>query len=138
MTLCSLLLTQVGLRLLGLKRTARIGAGRGRRRRAATSASIEDIVAAVNRVADLVPVRSDCLRRAVVAQQELCRQGVDVDVVVGVRLVGRQLAAHAWVERMGRPLGVDSSLPAGYWKIALVTPSGELRNLGAGRPPAAL
>jgi hypothetical protein len=122
------LLTEVGLRLLGLRRTAMLAARLRRRpRQNAGDGSIADIVATVDRVADYVPVRSDCLRRVMVAQHQLLRRGVETDVVLGVCLVNRQVAAHAWLERLGVPLGIDPTVPMGYREIARVTPGGELR-----------
>ncbi len=65
---------------------------------------------AVRRIAWLTDVTGrrvlgvTCLTRALAVARLLARRGVATEVRIGVRKVEGQLAAHAWVEREGRPL----------------------------------
>ncbi|HEY0514527.1 MAG TPA: lasso peptide biosynthesis B2 protein [Thermoanaerobaculia bacterium] len=51
----------------------------------------------------LYPMR--CLPRALALRWLLARQGVAAELRIGVTREGDGLAAHAWVERRGRPVG---------------------------------
>jgi len=45
-----------------------------------------------------------CLRRSLVLQNELHRQGVETQLQFGVRRAGEALEAHAWIEHGGFPV----------------------------------
>jgi len=51
-----------------------------------------------------LPLASACLSRSLVLWALLRAQGVDSELRFGVRRVGDDLEAHAWVEHQGRPL----------------------------------
>ena len=53
---------------------------------------------ALRRAAAIWPLRAACLQRAFVMQRLLRRRGLPSRVVVGSRLEGAELTAHAWVE----------------------------------------
>lgn len=64
----------------------------------------------------LYPMR--CLPRALCLRWLLSRQGIATELKIGVAREGEGLAAHAWVEREGRPVGEavgvgDQFLPLG-------------------------
>jgi hypothetical protein len=63
-----------------------------------TPAILTAVVSAVERAAELHPLRTHCLERALASRALLNVQGERARVVVGVSLDGRQLMAHAWVE----------------------------------------
>ncbi len=50
-------------------------------------------------------VRARCLEQALVCQRLLARRGVAAELRIGVRRAGAGLAAHAWLEAGGRPIG---------------------------------
>lgn len=49
------------------------------------------------------PWRKTCLTRSVVLYHLLRRSGVPVELCIGVRRANQEFAAHAWLEREGRP-----------------------------------
>jgi len=55
-----------------------------------------------------------CLRRALALQWLLGRQGVGTELRIGVRPQGSSIAAHAWLEREGRPLGQPPGIAEEY------------------------
>jgi hypothetical protein len=59
---------------------------------------VYQIISAVDRAADLHPLRPQCLERALACAALLRRRHDDVRVVVGVSRIGASLDAHAWVE----------------------------------------
>jgi hypothetical protein len=61
----------------------------------------------VQRCLAALPTDSRCLNRSLVLLALLARRGISSKLVIGVR-PGEDFAAHAWVERDGRPL-----LPSG-------------------------
>jgi len=74
--------------------------------------SVRDLDVEPDRVSWLVEVASRrhlwpirCLPRAMVLQGLLRRSGVDCSLQLGARRKGRGVAAHAWVEINGRPIG---------------------------------
>jgi hypothetical protein len=51
------------------------------------------------------PLHANCLRRAIVLRWLLARQGIPSEIRIGVRKEEAALAAHAWVECSGAPVG---------------------------------
>jgi Transglutaminase-like superfamily len=79
---------------------------RPRRRRAPRGALDADerrLAGAAVRVLERVPGDSRCLTRSLVVLAMLARRGRDVQLVLAARPTPT-FAAHAWVERDGRPL----------------------------------
>jgi hypothetical protein len=96
----------VRVRLRGADLPALLAALRGGRRpgRARPIALDEQRLAGVAvRVLTLVPGDARCLTRSLVVLAMLARRGIDTRLVIGAR-PGDTLAAHAWIERAGRPL----------------------------------
>ncbi|HEX4823039.1 MAG TPA: lasso peptide biosynthesis B2 protein [Candidatus Polarisedimenticolaceae bacterium] len=60
------------------------------------------------------PVPASCLRRALTAWWLLRREGIPVTIRIGVRREESALAAHAWIEHDGVPIGDLPSVVAGY------------------------
>jgi Transglutaminase-like superfamily len=72
----------------------------------------QQLAALVDRVfrADVADVlHRACWKRAAVLRRFLLLNGIDADVVFGVRAGFHQLEGHAWLERDGRPF-LESSL----------------------------
>ena len=55
-----------------------------------------------------------CLRRALVLQWLLARQGIAVNLRFGVRKEAGTLNAHAWLEHRGRPIGEPQRIARHY------------------------
>ncbi|MFH1176075.1 MAG: lasso peptide biosynthesis B2 protein [Acidobacteriota bacterium] len=112
-----LLLAEVCLRVLPFRITRRVFEGRlGRKRESADGA-----VAAPLRIHELVEiaarrhiVRMSCLRRALVLQRLLRRQGFAAELRLGVVRREELLHAHAWVELDGAALGEREDVLEGY------------------------
>jgi len=60
------------------------------------------------------PVRTTCLRRALLTWWLLRREGIETVVRVGVARTRGALDAHAWVEYLGRPLGDADDVAARF------------------------
>jgi hypothetical protein len=107
-----LILADLALRVLSFARVqALFGSGRGVCRESTCAVRNQ---AEAERVAYLVRVAARyhiwptrCLHRALVGQWLLRRQGIDVDLRIGVRREGQILEAHAWLEYQGEALGLD-------------------------------
>ncbi len=110
----------VGLRLTSLARVRgwldraapdrKPGAGE-RDDRAPSAARLARLVGAAARH-HLLPVA--CLERALVLQALLRRAGIDAELRIGVRREGGEIAAHAWVEQGGTPIGEPPSQVGRY------------------------
>lgn len=104
-----LLAVDMGLRTLPYRRVERLVRRVGRRRRTAdgevTWAEMERLhwLVAVAAGRHALPVT--CLRRSLVLRELLARRGVAADLRFGVHRDREDLAAHAWLEVDGRPLG---------------------------------
>jgi transglutaminase superfamily protein len=99
----SLLGVEAALRLLGLARTRRLFAPRGGRLPPA-AAEVERL-AALAAAACRAVYPAACLPRALALQRLLAGRGAPAELKIGVRRDGEELAAHAWVEVDGRPVG---------------------------------
>ena len=58
----------------------------------------------VNGAANRLLGSGACLTRSLVLQGVLRRYGTQSDLRIGIRKVGEQFAAHAWVEIQGQPI----------------------------------
>ncbi|HXU43968.1 MAG TPA: lasso peptide biosynthesis B2 protein [Thermoanaerobaculia bacterium] len=98
-----LLRIDLGLRTVGFARLTR--ALDKRRPSAREAARAEDWIRAVDVAGrhHLYPMR--CLPRALALRHLLAEQGIETDLRFGVRKEGAELAAHAWLEIDGRPIG---------------------------------
>ena len=65
---------------------------------APASSRLSTITSAVERAAELHPLRPHCLERALASRTLLHVRGEQARVIVGVSQVGCGLTAHAWVE----------------------------------------
>jgi hypothetical protein len=115
--LVAVVLASVRLRATGLERTQRRMAGPQRPvppdadERAAASTRV------VGAVARRLPYARTCLPRSIALWALLRRQGIDSEVVIGVRPGGAPLDAHAWVEREGVPLNERPDIVASYLRM---------------------
>jgi hypothetical protein len=109
-SLCWLPIISLALRVLGFKRTQ---AFLLRSRKSPTRHQEDDPGAAayaclaaqmVGAAAWRGPYHATCLERSLLLWWLLRRAGIPTDLRIGVRLDAGRLAAHAWVERDGRPL----------------------------------
>jgi hypothetical protein len=106
------------LRLLPLDRLVeRLGRQRSRRRPDAVQqqAIMERVDALLGRLPP--PWRKTCLTRSVVLYHLLRRSGVPVELCIGVRRDNQEFAAHAWLEREGRPY-MELGEVTGYEELA--------------------
>ena len=100
----SLLAAEAALRLLGLARARRHFAALRRRAAPPPAAEVERLVAlAATACRAIYPAK--CLPRALAVQRLLARRGAAAELKIGVRRHEGTLAAHAWVEVGGRPVG---------------------------------
>jgi len=122
----TLLAVDLGLRLLPLRRLqpllvrADVGAADATN----AGATIQRLVHLVDvaRRHHLYPMR--CLARSLVLRWLLGRQGIDVDLRFGVRREEIGLAAHAWLEYGGHPIGEPEGIEASFAPLAAPEASG--------------
>lgn len=102
-----LLLVGVALRCLPLAQVQRLCARLAGlpRRRPAPGARLGRLVHLIELAARNHLCRIRCLERALALQALLERRGVASELRIGVRREGARLAAHAWLEHAGVPLG---------------------------------
>lgn len=104
-------LISCSIRLFGLKKS-RYWLGYLAQRSNRDSTSYLDTLALGQNIARLVAIasykgliRANCLQRSLCVWFLLLHRGIDSDIRIGVRKAGQALAAHAWVEHIGIPLG---------------------------------
>lgn len=85
----------------------------------------KEVSAAVDAGLALLPVAPTCLRRSVTLIRELDRLGLAGALHVGVRHVGEQAEAHAWVQVGDVVVNDDAKVAETYVQVA----SGELQRL---------
>ncbi|MFZ1325538.1 MAG: lasso peptide biosynthesis B2 protein [Candidatus Contendobacter sp.] len=83
--------------------------------------SAESISARLHRLYRLVSVAAryhlypmTCLRQSLVLQRLLARRGIAVLLKIGVRKEAGILAAHAWLEYRGQPIGQPEAIAQHY------------------------
>lgn len=76
-----------------------------------------------------------CLWRALAGYAALRARGEDVRFVIGVRAANGELAAHAWLEQEGVPLGEPGD-PRASFAVAFVHPTREENPMPAASPRA--
>jgi hypothetical protein len=118
---CLLLLVDVGLRVLPFRRVQRVvpPVAYG------LAGSAEETAAAIRRLRRLVDIAArnhlypmTCLRRALVLQRMLAQRGIATKLQFGVRKEAGALAAHAWLEYDGQPIGQPEAIAARYAPLA--------------------
>jgi hypothetical protein len=120
-----LAVTEAGLRLFGLSRLQRMLLPPRRRGHGKVSPEeIGEIVRLVDMAVRRLPYSGTCLRRSLVLQRFLAREGIETELRFGVRKSDRGLEAHAWLEHEGRPLGEAAPVEERFAKLLL---AGELR-----------
>ena len=112
-------LVSVSLRTVGFRRTqAWMSVWRMPSRSAAgtdgAAARAREVARTVGLVAAHGPVRTSCLRRALLAWWILRREGIAVAIRIGVRRDGAALTAHAWIEHDGVPASDPPAVVASY------------------------
>lgn len=73
-----------------------------------------------------------CLPRALALAQALSEHGYDANVRIGVRRSDAGVAAHAWVELDGRPMGEPEAIASEF--LPLLPPT--LESSSASSPPS--
>jgi hypothetical protein len=108
----------LALRAGGYQRAQHLAARLGGRRPLVEDSTTEARVDASVRMLDAavthLPGGSKCLSRSLVLWTMLRRQGIDGEIVIGVRPGGAPLDAHAWVERHGRAIDDDADHVASF------------------------
>jgi len=105
-----LLAIDLRLRLRGFAAVSAAGGRPIPAREAGGESAIEPWVRAVDVAArhHLYPMR--CVSRALALRSFLAEEGIASDLRFGVRKEGDRLAAHAWIERGGTPIGESSTV----------------------------
>jgi hypothetical protein len=75
-------------------------------------ATVQQVVARVNRIATLAPFRAECLERSLTVAATLRRLGADATVRLAIRHF--PFEAHAWAELAGSPVNEADSVCALY------------------------
>jgi Transglutaminase-like superfamily len=110
-------LADLALRVLPFPRVQRLAAGKGAPNTSGGEPAVEDLsryarLTAVAAYYHVLPMT--CLRQALALQYLLGRQGIETDLQLGVRKVGDELAAHAWLTHDGEPLGEPGTVSDQY------------------------
>ena len=130
-----LLIADVGLRYLSLKRVQELMARPSTRAGAPDSPGAVAITANLERLVDISArhhvYAMSCLPRALALQGLLGQHGVATDLRIGVRKEAGRLGAHAWLEHASEPVGEAGAIAHLYRPLAPAAPGGE-----APRPPA--
>lgn len=100
----ALLVVRVGLHVLSLPRLARLVSAVAPVP-APHRLPAERVMALVDVAARRPPRGASCLERSLAARWLLARRGYATDLRIGVARARDGVAAHAWLEREGRPLG---------------------------------
>lgn len=107
-----LLACDVGLRLLPFKQMQRL-ATLGRKEPAPSGSAAPDTIRRLHYLVEVAArnhlYTMSCLRQSLVLQWLLGRRGVSVDLRIGVSKEAGDLAAHAWLEYAGQPVGEPHS-----------------------------
>jgi hypothetical protein len=115
--LITVVVASVRLRATGLERTQRRMAGPDRPVPPDADERVTASTRVVWAVIRRIPYARTCLPRSVALWALLRRQGIDSEVVIGVRPGGAPLDAHAWVERAGVPLNERPDIVASYSRM---------------------
>lgn len=116
-----LVVTDVALRVSGLHRVQRLLLPD---ERDVLSLQAGEIVRLVDMAVRRLPYSGTCLRRSLVLQRFLRREGIETDLRFGVRKRNGGLVAHAWLEHEGLPLGESAPVEERFAKLLQ---AGELR-----------
>jgi len=119
---CALLLARAALRLAPRRALAAALAGPIAAAPGADGDSPETLARAVSLAAAAHPGAVRCLPRALALGRLLTARGHAARVRIGVRKEGGGLAAHAWVEVAGAPVGEPQAIEARF--LPLVETSG--------------
>ncbi len=110
-----LLLVDLGLRVLPFRRVQRACMQKNVRQ-APRPDAVESTISTTDRLVNMAArhhlYSMSCLRRALVLLCLLRREGIAAELQIGVRKEHGGLAAHAWAEHAGRPIGQP-------WNVAL-------------------
>lgn len=68
----------------------------------------------VNAAANNLPGHHTCLARSLLLQSMLRRGGVDCQLMIGVRMLGDRLDAHAWIECSNVPINDEAGIASRY------------------------
>ncbi len=103
-----LLAFDLSLRLLPFKQVQRLAAWR-RKEPAPQSNTPPDAIARLQHLVNIAArnhlYTMGCLRQSLVLQWLLARRGIGVELRIGVAREAGDLAAHAWLEYAGQPIG---------------------------------
>lgn len=109
-----LLIFDLGLRALPFTRMQQMATGALQERPGGKASQPEFIISRNWRFVDIASrhhiYKMSCLRRSLVLQRLLYRQGLQADLRFGVNKAGGELQAHAWLEFQGRPIGEPETL----------------------------
>ena len=115
---CFLLGVDIGLRLASF---SRLQVWSGRVTSLARSQSVAEVIPLAEHLNDLVELAArnhlypmSCLRRALVLQRMLSRRGIPTQLRIGARKEPSGLAAHAWLEFAGQPVGEPDDVTAHF------------------------
>lgn len=115
----ALMVAAAAVRIAGFRRTREVIARASLldRRRGHHRSVDEDRIAyvalALDRAARMTPRQGRCLRRSLVLWTWLQWYGVDANIEFGVRRLGTDLMAHAWVSHGGAPVAEPTLDPVG-------------------------
>jgi hypothetical protein len=126
--------TTVGLRLFGFKRwSARLSRWA---QRCQWGRITEDESHSIRRTVQLMaiavryaPHRGTCLSQSLTLWWLLRCQGIESDLRVGVRSVGEQFQAHAWIEYQGQPVNEMQDVKSRF--VAFAKPISTVSTLAA-------
>ena len=66
-----------------------------------------------------------CLRRSLALQWLLRRRGIQTELRIGVKRVGEQVSAHAWLEHNGDPINEPEAVTDRYIPLVRSTQNGK-------------
>ncbi len=94
----------------------------------------DEIFPSVCRLVDVaarnLPLELTCLPRCLVLQRLLAERGLRTRLEIGVRREGDSIAAHAWLESGGSPLGEPEAVSERFLRLLRVDPPSTTRESG--------
>lgn len=93
------------------------------RRSPVHSLALSRLVYLIDVAARHLPVRANCLAKSLLLSRHMSKRDLPYELVIGVRLIGHALSAHAWIEFDGIPVNDTLAVTGQFHRITGRLPS---------------